>query len=173
METRFSARVSVLVLVSSLLYPAPYLQNETGKSQEMQVRKSLIRKELLLQPEESLAPPKRNIFTRQRGNRIMDEISPSEALEMPGQRPQSGQPELSGRNQPPVDEFRADVKYIGYVRSGDRIVALIVFGNEIYAVQSGDVLETGLTIGEITPEDMEIFDGGPEPRRIILEGEKP
>jgi len=173
METRFCVRMSILVLVSSLLYPAPYLQNETGKSQDIQARKSLIRKELLQQPEKTLSPPKRNIFTRQRGNRIMDELSPAEALETPGQRPIPGQPEVLGQSQPPVDEFRADVKYIGYVRSGDRIVALIIFANEIYAVQSGDVLERGLTIGEITPDDMEIFDGGPEPRRIILEGEKP
>ncbi len=173
METRFCMWVSVLVLVSSLLYPAPYLQNETGKSQEMQVRKSLIRKELLQQTENTLSPPRRNIFTRQRGNRVTDELTPAEAPEMPGQKPQPGQPEPLGRNQPQVDEFRADVKYIGYVRSGDRIVALIIFENEIYAVQTGDVLGTGLTIGEITPDDMEIFDGGPEPRRIILEGEKP
>jgi Tfp pilus assembly protein PilP len=65
------------------------------------------------------------------------------------------------------------VKYIGYVQSGKKVVALIILEGNTYAVESGDVLETGLTIGEITPELMEIFERGSEPRKISLEGEKP
>ncbi len=70
-----------------------------------------------------------------------------------------------------VDRF--NVKYIGYVRSGERVVALILLGSKSYAVESGDILETGLTIGEITPDDIEISSQGSEPQRINLEGEKP
>jgi Tfp pilus assembly protein PilP len=65
------------------------------------------------------------------------------------------------------------VKYIGYVKSGKKVVALILIGSETYAVESGDVLEVGMTIGKITPDDMEIFNQGSEPIRINLEGERP
>ena len=40
-------------------------------------------------------------------------------------------------------------------------------------IESGDVLEMDVTIGEITPDDMEIISQGSEPKRINLEGEKP
>lgn len=163
----------VFVFVSSLLYPGPSLQSEKGKSQERQEPKSLIRKELLIQPEKTLSPPKRNIFTRQRTNRAPDEFAAAEDFQLPGQRQLPGQMEQPEQTESPVEEVRADVKYIGYVRSGTRVVALIIFEGEIYAVQSGDILGTGLTIGEITVDDIEIFDRGSEPIRIILEGEKP
>ena len=65
------------------------------------------------------------------------------------------------------------MKYIGYVKSGNRVVALVIFEGDTYAVESGDVLEMGLTIGDITPDELEIIDRGSEPVRINLEGEKP
>jgi hypothetical protein len=173
METRFCMQAMVFVLVSSLLYPGPSLQTEKGKSQEIHEPKSLIRKELLIRPEKTLSPPKRNIFTRQRSTGAPDESTSAEDFQLPGQRQLPGQMEQPEQAEPPIEEVRADVKYIGYVRSGTKVVALIIFENETYAVQSGDVLGTGLTIGEITADDMEIFDRGPEPIRIVLEGEKP
>lgn len=72
-----------------------------------------------------------------------------------------------------MEEARIDVKYIGYVKSEKRVVALIILEGQTYAVESGDVLEMDVTIGEITPDDMEIIDQGSEPKRINLEGEKP
>jgi hypothetical protein len=53
------------------------------------------------------------------------------------------------------------------------VVALIILEGNTYAVESGDVLEMGVSIGEITPDYMEINDRGSEPIRINLEGEKP
>ena len=69
------------------------------------------------------------------------------------------------------EAVRTNVQYIGYVQSGDRVVALIILEGQTYAVESGDVLEGGVTIGEITPDDLEIMDRGSQPERIRIEGE--
>ena len=124
-----------------------------------------------MQSEKSLASPKRNIFTRQRSSQGVDEFSPlgdfQSPLLKPGQQPTPDQ-EIAA-----MEANSVNVQYIGYVQSGRRVVALIILEGQTYAVESGDVLETGLTIGEITPDDMEIINRGSEPIRINLEGEKP
>jgi Tfp pilus assembly protein PilP len=71
------------------------------------------------------------------------------------------------------ESLRMNVQYIGYVQSGNKVVALIILEGQTYAVESGDILETGVTIGKITPDDLEIIDSGSEPLRINLEGEEP
>lgn len=167
MKTKFCMLVWVLLFASSLLYPGTSPQNEKEKIREKMERKSLIRKELLMLPEKTLSPPRRNIFTRKRTNTVANEFTSSGDFQTPVLQRSPVQQESA------IEEIRADVKYIGYVKSGTRVVALIIFENRVYAVESGDILEMGLTIGEITPDDMEIFDKGSEPRRINLEGEKP
>ena len=117
----------------------------------------------------SLAPPKRNIFTRQRASMGANESSPLGGSQSPGQT--SRQKISPGQKKAAMEENRINVLYIGYVRSGKRVVALIILEGQTYAVESGDVLETGVTIGEITPDDLEIMSQGSEPRRINLEGE--
>lgn len=155
---------------ASLLVAGEFPQNEKGKIQDTKQHMSLVRKELLMLENKTLIPPKRNIFTRRRAGAVAGEISSIgdiRAFQAPGQKKAPDQQESV------LEETRFDVIYIGYVKSGDRVVALIIFEGNTYAVESGDVLEMGLTIGEITPDEMEIFENGPEPRRINLEGEKP
>lgn len=158
---------------AGLLFPGDFQQKEKGKDQRIDERKSLIRKELLNSLNKTLIPPKRNIFTRWRAGEDANEISAIEEFrtfqvpQVPGQKRASNQQGIV------LEENRIGVTYIGYVKSGERVVALIIFEGDTYAVESGDVLDMGLTIGEITPDDMEIFDNGAEPRRINLEGERP
>jgi hypothetical protein len=166
-------RIKLLVLILTFhfsmgfLYPGLSLQNKKQKVQEMRGQHSLIKKELLIPPDKSLTPPKRNIFTRQRASTFMNDSSLPGNFQAPEQKKSPALPESA------AVETSANVKYIGYVKSGKRVVALIILEGETYAVESGDVLETGMTIGEITPDDMEIFDKGSEPKRINLEGEWP
>ena len=167
-------QVSLFLFVLSLLFPGTSLQDEKQKIQEKKDRKSLIRKELLLMEEKPLSPPKRNIFTRKRANMIGNEFDASFDFQVPGQGQtpeQPGQPEQPEQIESDIQDVQVDVRYIGYVKSGDKVVALIIFENEIYAVETGDVLGMGVTIGEITPDDLEIIDRGAEPKRVILEGE--
>ena len=150
--------VALCLLVTSVLYPGMASQDKSEKRQEKKVHKSLVMKELLRPSKKSLAPPKRNIFTRQRANPGTNEFSPSGDFQSPEQT--SGQEVTLDQKKAAMVEDRLNVKYIGYVRSGERVVALILLGRRSYAVASGDILETGLTIGEITPDDIEIFSQG-------------
>jgi len=168
-KTKFCWLVSIYLLVSSVLYPGISPQNQKGKKQEKKEQISLVRKELLIPPKKTQSPIKRNIFTRQRTTAVEDESSFSGAgdFQPPGQKKSATQQKSA------VEEAQINVKYIGYVRSGNKVVALIILGGETYAVESGDVLEMGVSIGEITPDNMEFFNRGSEPIRINLEGEKP
>lgn len=138
---------------------------------EKKEQNSLIRKDLLIPPQKSLPSPKRNIFSKRRASSGANEFSPSG--DFPSPRQKSGQNTSPDQKSAPTEEVRINVLYIGYVQSGNRVVALIILEGQTYAVESGDVLETGLTIGEITPDDMEIMAQSSEPIRINLEGEKP
>jgi len=166
LKTSFCLLVFICLFVLSVLYPGIPPQDGKEKRQN-----SLIMKELLIPPKKSLAPPKRNIFTRQRENSGANEFSPSGDFQSAAQT--SGQNISPDQKKSAMEEARINVKYIGYVKSGKRVVALIILEGQTYAVESGDILEMGLTIGEITPDDMEIFDQGSEPKKINLEGEKP
>jgi len=166
MKTKFFLLILVFLFVLSVLYPGIPPQDGKEKRQN-----SLIMKELLILPKKSLAPPKRNIFTRQRANSGANEFSPSGDFQSPAQT--SGQKISPDQEKSAMEEALINVKYIGYVKSGKRVVALIILDGQTYAVESGDILEMGVAIGEITSDDMEIFDQGSEPKRITLEGEKP
>jgi len=166
-KTKFYVSASIFLFVVGILYPCISSQDEKEKKQEKKEQTSLIRKELLTPTKESLPPIKRNIFTRQRTIAVEDEISSPGDFQNPEQKKSAMQQKLA------AEEIQINVKYIGYVQSGKKVVALIILEGNTYAVESGDVLETGLTIGEITPELMEIFERGSEPKKISLEGEKP
>jgi hypothetical protein len=165
-KTKFCVLVSIFLFALSVLYPGIPPQDGKEKRQN-----SLIMKELLIPAKKSLAPPKRNIFTRQRENSAINEFSPSGDFQSPAQT--SGQKISPDQNKSAMEEARINVQYIGYVKSEKKVVALIILEGQTYAVESGDILEMGMTIGEITPDDIEIIDQGSEPKRINLEGEKP
>ncbi len=167
LKTTFCLLVSICFIAMGVLYPGKLPQNEKEKVQKIKERKSLVMKELLMPPKKSLSPPKRNIFTRQRAGPGPNEFSRPGDFQSPLQEKSPDQQKSA------VEEVQINVKYIGYVQSEKRVVALIILEGQTYAVESGDVLETGVTIGEITPDDMEIIDQGSEPKRINLEGEKP
>lgn len=129
----------------------------------------LVRKDLLEPTRKRLLPPQRNIFTRQRmiprGGE--EEFFNTERMPSPGGT--TFQPGSKNDNA----EIAMDVKYIGYVNSEQRVIGLIVLSGEIYAVESGELLEGGIHIGEITPDDIEIIGPDSEPNKVKLEGEKP
>ncbi len=167
MKTKFCLLLSITLFTSSVLFPGIFFQGKKERDQKKTEQSSLIRKELLSPSKKPLPPIKRNIFTRQRMKAAGGEFSSQEDFQAPERK------ETPLQQKSAVEEVQIAVKYIGYVQSGEKVVALIILGGNTYAVESGDVLETGLTIGEITPEFMEIFERGSEPKKIILEGEKP
>jgi hypothetical protein len=173
MKIKLCLLLTVLLWTSGILQPSESFQNQKEKQQKKEENVSLLRKDLLVPSKKSFPPPKRNIFLRQRKMVAGGEVDPSTGIPIPGQQRSTAQSESVARQKSAAERVQSNVKYIGYVQSGKKVVALIILGGDSYAVQSGDVLDTGLSIGEITPDEMEIFDRGQEAIRIKLEGEKP
>ena len=137
--------------------------------QEQEETGSLIRKELLVPQNREFPPPGRNIFVRRGGSPQPNEAIPSEG----GNFRTSGSGDSSPRQEEVSKDVAFNLNYIGYVESGDKVVALVLWEGEAYAVESGDVLAAGVTVGDITPDDIEIIDSDSVSRRIKLEGERP
>jgi len=167
------AKISMLAcfaLASGIfLLPGVSQKRVTKQFQEMQETGSLLRKELLVLQNKRFPSPKRNIFIRQTAGRQHDEASPSTPgnFQMPNAEDSSPQVETEQK------DIGINLNYIGHVRSGDRVVALILVEGKAYAVESGDVLEGGVFIGEISPDEIEIIGSDSVSRRIKLEGEWP
>ncbi len=168
MKAKAWALVSTILFFTFLVCAETTLEAQEPSPQKIK-QASLVRKDLLQPTRKRLLPPQRNIFTRQR-------IIPS------GERPEffgtEGEPSRGGTPiQPDAKnentEISINLKYIGYVNSEERVIALIILDGETYAVESGDLLEGGIHIGEITPGDIEIIGPDSESNKVKLEGENP
>ncbi|MFC2169095.1 hypothetical protein ACFLRM_00820 [Acidobacteriota bacterium] len=137
--------------------------NSQEKSAEKDVQKSLIRKDLLLRESRTLKTPRRNIFSPRKSNTIMS-VQGEEGFQ---QSIQGGQAVSENIDLPPVYNLR----YIGFINSGQKIVALIIFEDEALAVEKGEILFGGAEVSEITPELIEIITPDSEKRKYSLEGE--
>jgi Tfp pilus assembly protein PilP len=50
-----------------------------------------------------------------------------------------------------------DIKYVGFVFSGEKIVGIIVFGKEEFIIKEGDTIENIGKVKKITPKEIEII----------------
>lgn len=97
----------------------------------------------------------------------------------PGAGPESGEAQ-GGEGGPagPAGESpssslpRIDLKYIGYVGTEDRKVALIFRGGEALAVKSDEILPDGVKIIRISSEKVEVELPGGENIEFSLEGDE-
>ncbi len=145
---------------------------EKNRDESKQVR--LIRMDLLKQRTKEMKLPATNIFTGRReeslfvsGNRgIPGTDRPANGL---GQKSDAQIDEREGRN-PGTPGF--NLKYLGYVASLEKKVALILYNGEFLAVEKGYVLPGGIEVIEITSGTVTVK--GLESEKIVLklEGEK-
>ena len=131
-------------------------------------RDSFIRMDLLTEEKKPMPPPKRNIFTKKSGA-VFEDLSPEEieekideALNTPDS-PAQGEDSVSSLN----------LRYLGYVLSGRKVVGLVVFRGEALAVVEGDPLDEGYTVGRVNPDEIEVLGPDQEPIVFSLEGEFP
>jgi hypothetical protein len=129
---------------------------------------SFIRMDLLSAEKKPMPPPKRNIFTVGSGS-AEAELSP-EVLEARMEEIRNSQ---STQTQGEEMLSSLNLKYLGYVLSGRKIVGLIVFEGEALAVVEGDLITEGYTVGRISPEEIEVFGPDSEPEMFSIEGEFP
>ncbi|HEB34996.1 MAG TPA: hypothetical protein ENI18_04055 [Candidatus Aminicenantes bacterium] len=136
------------------------------KALEKGGEKSLIRKDLLVREKIELGNPVRNIFTLRRSVSRKIERNPVKLRQN-----QQQNPTLPGKYEA-SSSLPLNVRYIGYVISDDKMVALIVFEGDALAVEKGEVISEGVKIGKITPEEIEIIGSDSQKRRYYLEGER-
>lgn len=76
---------------------------------------------------------------------------------------------------PPQDPApkSVDIRYMGYVKSGPKITALIVFQGEPLAVEQGEIIALGVQIVSISKEQIEVRGPDNEIRKFPLEGDLP
>ncbi len=136
------------------------------KLQKKALEKGLIRKDLLLREKMELGNPVRNIFTLRKSVSREIERNPVKLRQN-----QQQNPTLPGKYEA-SSSLPLNIRYIGYVISDDKMVALIVFEGDALAVESGEVISEGVKIGKITPEEIEITGSDSQKRRYYLEGER-
>lgn len=138
------------------------------KTEEKRPPVSLIRKDLLVVDTKKLDPPKRNIFTPNSAGRVE-----SAAYEDMNERRQAERKNMEALESERPSARSLGLRYIGYVKSGQKITALILFEGEALAVDVGEEIAEGVSISMITLEDITVIGSDQEPRKFPLEGETP
>lgn len=134
------------------------------KGPEESGKKSLIRKELLLREKRELGTPRRNIFSLRRS--ASREIGANTVKLRYNPQKNEARPEGGGSPLP------LNIRYIGYIVSHEKIVGLIVFRGNAIAVEKGEVISEGVTVGEISLVEIEIIGSDSQKRRYSLEGDQ-
>lgn len=129
--------------------------------------RNLIRKDLLSKRKEKLSPPRRNIFSPQA-------VGTAQAESPPDETGISQKAPFSSREDSERDseETKPDLKYLGYVKSGQRITALIFFEGEALAVVEDEMIRVGMRIGKVTSEEIELIGADSQKWKYSLEGEE-
>jgi hypothetical protein len=141
---------------------ASLAQEKNPEQDSEKEAKSLIRKDLLQIKREDPKLPGRNIFTPQSRGMSGEVI---QSLEISPSLQEGASAEVMDSS------FSLDLRYIGYVDSGQKMVALVIFEGEAIAVQRGEKISEQYTVEEITTENIEIIGPGGEKKKIPLEGE--
>jgi len=156
----------VLIILGGLLVPAEARQAPPPKKAEKKAPPALVRKDLLAGVPRELVPPRRNIFT---GRGAGASFPASQEV----RREQGALEEQNPFSEAQSEDSALDIRYIGYVQSGKRVVGLVVFAGEVFAVEPGDVLAPGMTVSTIDPQSIEVSLPDSQSVKVKLEGEEP
>jgi hypothetical protein len=171
LKTRLAITALFFCLASGLC-PAQTRTEPASKTAAAKGVISLLRKDLLQIKKQDAAPPMRNIFAPRSG---------------PASRP--GDVAVPGRSLPAVDFQAADesadteeaakappvitinLRYIGYIESPRKLVALVIFEGRAVAVVEGEVVGEGIRIGKVTRQQIDVVLPDSSTRTFSLEGE--
>jgi hypothetical protein len=155
-----------------LLFVSSWLGVATGNNLQEENKKTatkqrLIRKDLLERKAKELTVPRRNIFTPDAGGG-----SPVEYVEMdPGEGPE-GFSEQAGILEGEMQMSSGlDLRYVGYVSSNEKTIALILFQGLAVAVAKDDMISENIKIINITRETIEIIGPDAIVKKVSIEGE--
>jgi hypothetical protein len=129
----------------------------------------LVRLDLLGVPPAEPAAPLRSIFSPGRAVAAPESVPPTEV-------PEATDEDKAGLETPTgtlIEQPAIDLAYIGYVRSGRKIVALVVSDGLALAVAEGQEVFPGVKVEKIGPDRIEVV--GPDGKRmsVLIQGEQP
>jgi hypothetical protein len=137
---------------------------EAAAAPRKEEAKSLIRKDLLRFQRAEAGLPKRNIFSPRLHS------SPPIFLEAQENVGLDAAEILPGKDEQRPG-FNVNLRYIGYIESPGRIIALIILEGQALAVAEGEVVSEGIRIAKIMPTEIEIIMPDSTTRKFSLEGE--
>jgi hypothetical protein len=142
-----------------------------AKAAAAKAAKSLIRRDLLSLKKPEAAPPKRNIFAPRVGPNFPAEPA---GAGQPVATPDFSAGDASAKTKetasaPPA--ITVNLRYIGFIVSPRRLVALVIFEGQAIAVVEGDVVGEGIRIGKVGRDEVEVVLPDSSTRTFSLEGE--
>jgi hypothetical protein len=158
----------VLVIVSSVAQTRTQPSAKSSPAEESNIS---LRMDLLQLPQKEMTPPQRNIFAPRRNASGMADIVPQGGQCPVTDRLDRNTSVLPGEPiaTPPV--MTVNLRYIGFIESSRRMIALVVFEGQAVAVVEGEVVGEGVRIGKITREQVEAILPDSSTRAFSLEGE--
>lgn len=139
--------------------------------------KSFVRMDLLTKQARELMPPKRGIFSpgaEDEGAGAEGDGSGPATTPASRTRNPEGRPAATGTQTAETSSAlpALGLRYIGFIRSAQTIVGLVLVQGQALAVKPGDIVGDGYKIGTITPKEIEVI--GPEGSKqaFPLEGEE-
>jgi len=165
---RAPATALIFVLAAGL---CPAQTEPAPKTAAEKAVKSLLRKDLLQIKKQDAAPPSRNIFSPRTGSSRPGDFAlpggPLPAMDFQAADESAATDETA--EAPPV--ITINLRYIGFVESPRRLVALVNFEGRAIAVVEGDVVGEGIRIGKATRQQIEVVLPDSSTRTFSLEGE--
>ncbi len=163
MKAKKIVRVLLIVLLCNSFWLGAQEENAKKKSDPEKEVKSLIKKDLLFKKRKKLSPPRRNIFSTRKLGIRNTKIKPVV--------PEKDTQELKTLITERISSQLLNIRYVGYIVSGEKIVALIFFEENVLAVEEGEVIAEGVEVEKITPVEIEITGPDSKKRKYPLEGE--
>ncbi len=142
------------------------ISSETGKS-------GLIRMDLLRLSQGESRPFRRNIFAP--GPAYGAPSPPGVPVsQFSSERQESQDVQQQGeavRTEVVTPAFNVNLRYVGFIVSARRLVALIILEGQALAVAEGEVVSEGIRIGKISVDEIEVVLPDSSTRKFPLEGE--
>jgi hypothetical protein len=160
---------AALLLAVGLSVHWAFSQAEKKTAEDKSVQR-LVRADLLNSLKGETSPPKRNIFAPASSS-ARPPVGAVPAAGLPGAPFQAEQGGTPVNQEQPPPTLPVNLRYVGFVVSSDRFVALIILEGQAVAVVEGEVVAEGLRIGKITTEEIEIILPDSSVRKYSLEGE--
>jgi hypothetical protein len=164
--------VTALILVAAAGFFLGRAQTRpAAKTPPAKESRSLVRKELLEAKKQDPAPPRRNIFSPRLGlGQPAERVPQAEAL--PGVDSEATDEQAADEEAPQAPPvINIDLRYIGFIQSAHRLVALVNFEGRAIAVVEGDVVGEGIRIGKVSRQQVEVILPDSSTRTFSLEGE--